>query len=449
MRFYFGVFQRMRLKTVLKFVIGILFLILATLGLDKVNAETITESLNFTDNAYRGYYENIIKASETLQSYTISTLDKRTKNFGTNNNPYSKNIVSLTDQSYNPNNSYGYLYTNKTYNYNNTVALQHFMYGYYMYDYGNSLNHNNICPNSNSVNMTISFGLQLTDDYAINTYNLNVNNLGEVFAINVEAISTDDVNYSTHCEYRSGGDTTVTNGTYKTIFGLWDCTGVFRGNNSIEIDKYRFNIVNKIEWDGEPLQVPSNNSGYAYFYNYSFINDTDSSFTCSDDSPVVDGGLPTDEGANTVYDNTVDYWLNTPFGGLDTDNIFLAYPTTFQDLLLMPLAVLNSIAEASEYQCVDYQINLSSISSAFGGGNYILRLPCMRETLSDTLGSLYTLIDVLLCAIVFYNVAMNLIQLIEAITSGEDLYTYFFARTDQNYNTGYGHYNKKTGEVVD
>lgn len=125
------------------------------------------------------------------------------------------------------------------------------------------------------------------------------------------------------------------------------------------------------------------------------------------------------------------------------------YPSTIQGMFNLPLDLLRTIVNNSD-TCTPYSIDFSSITSRWGGFNYTLTLPCLRAKLQDLLGFVYTLADYLLAFYLFYNMAMYVLQLIDALTSGADLFSYLYHGTSNNGdNSGYGHYNRTTGEVID
>lgn len=429
MRFHIGFSKFIRPTKLLKW-LGIIFIgLLALLGIDKVHADTLP--LYFTNNATSGYYETVNKVTNNIVTYDNVVLDKRTKSYGN----YSKTVVALNSQQSSPGLINGYLYNSMSSNGN--VQFEHFQYGYYNVD-------NNVsCSSSDkSVDFIVSYGQQFTDRYQVATYDRNFTNLGELFALNIEAIDTNGNNYSTHCDFQSGSTTVLQNTSdYKTVVGSWLCKGVFIGNSNYTINSFRLNVVNKVDLEGDPL---SSGLNYSYMSQYSFINDTDSSFSCSADPPVVDGGLPNDEGLNKVYDNIKQQW-NSSIPGLDFMELDL--PQSLTEIISLPIYLIQNIVDHSRDACVPYEIDFSALAQISGDTNahYTLTLPCMRQKLPQLLGlTFYNLIDILLAAFVFYNVGLAIIQLIDAVTSGADLYTYYYSRSSKKDGT---HINHSTGEV--
>lgn len=461
MRLYMGVSKKIKAKTLLKWVATIFFLVLTTLCLQKVNAETIPIGDGATTISYGGTDVYDMNNSSQVVTYSNSYMNKNT----TNDYYVRLSVCTSNCGSDSFNAQYMYLGTSQgAINYND--SFRYVLYATKFFYTPTST----LCPNDSNDLKSLNFRFMIDSPsygdwyYSKARFGLddNYNTTLEGFkykGLNVRTLShvTKD---STEYLFSTSCIITESNYTGGTQFkgNLVTCNNVFSGNSEYVVDYYIFEIGNGMPFSNiytsstngidvlstyVTLGVPKSTS----YQSYAIFD-----YECTDNEPVINEPLPEQGVTNVLGDiwSVINNGLGQSLQGLNNDDIFLNYPTRFEDILLMPLSILNALTEVSEDSCTPYEINLSGISQSLGHGNsYTLTLPCMRSLLSQKLGTLYTLIDVLLCAIVFYNVFMNAIQLIEAITSGEDLYTYFFQRTNQVNNTGYGHYNKQTGEVVD
>lgn len=189
-------------------------------------------------------------------------------------------------------------------------------------------------------------------------------------------------------------------------------------------------------------------------YN-SFINNPDGSSIIigqnntiiNQNDTIINNQTEINESINDVNDTLTEEYDGSA-GGHEFDLPNYNYPSTIQGFFNLPIDLLRTIVNNSD-TCTPYQINLSSITQRWGGFDYTLTLPCLRAKLQSLLGVIYSVIDSLIAFYLFYNMAMYVLQLIDAITSGTDLFSYLYHGANNNQNTGYGHYNRDTGEVVD
>lgn len=121
--------------------------------------------------------------------------------------------------------------------------------------------------------------------------------------------------------------------------------------------------------------------------------------------------------------------------------------SSISNILYFPIDLLNVIVNNQD-TCTPYSINLSSITHRWGNDDYILTLPCIRSEMRHLLGNWYEVFDLMIAGILFYYFCMNLILKINDILSGVDTMPGFYSSSSKR-TTSYGHYDKKTGEVVD
>ena len=122
--------------------------------------------------------------------------------------------------------------------------------------------------------------------------------------------------------------------------------------------------------------------------------------------------------------------------------------TSISNILYFPIDLLNVIVN-NQNTCTPYQIDLSSITRKWGNSNYVLTIPCIRSEMQRLLGNWYEVFDLLIAGILFYYFCSNLILKINDVLSGVDTMPGFYTSSSNKRTTSYGHYDKKTGEVVD
>ena len=99
--------------------------------------------------------------------------------------------------------------------------------------------------------------------------------------------------------------------------------------------------------------------------------------------------------------------------------------TGIQGILTFPIDILYTIT-TNQGTCTPYSINLSSITQTFGGFNYTLTLPCIRNKMQTLLGNWYNVFDLMIAGILFYYFASNLVLKIHDTLSGIDNMPYFY-----------------------
>lgn len=179
--------------------------------------------------------------------------------------------------------------------------------------------------------------------------------------------------------------------------------------------------------------------------NNTIINQNDTIINQNDN--IINNQTEINDSINDINDTLTEEYDGSA-GGHEFDLPNYNYPSTIQGFFNLPIDLLRTIVNNSD-TCTPYEINLSSITQRWGGFNYTLTLPCLRAKLQSLLGVIYSVVDSLIAFYLFYNMAMYVLQIIDAITSGTDLFSYLYHSSNNNYNTGYGHYNRDTGEVVD
>lgn len=419
MRFHIGFSKRISIKKLIE-IIGFLFVACLTFfGIyENAHAETLPytnfEEYEYTDIGLNGVMTrngNLIKNNQSSYGYSISTP------------AYSWGNI----------NNYGYFLNGVTDNFEYPFATDVLKF---------SLKNNSYCSNNKSISFKFYVNVS---DYGSTA---NANTLfGNYELINRFNVSINAYNKTTKKVFTTYCTKQIVNNESYNIFV--SCDNAFKGDLTRKIDFYVIVFENALPLD-DRIVTNSNEVGYmntqirlARYSSYVSPYNQTMQFYCSDDEPVYSedsdpGGL------TSIYDSIKDdYSTNLP--GIDTDLTFLRLPTTFTDLLLLPFEVTQAVVNNSN-QCTPYDIDLSSIIHRWGNSNqdYHLTLPCMREVLSNKLGNWYTIADMLICFFVFYEISMHVINLISAITSGEDLFSYFFRPS----NSKVKYVDSSTGEVV-
>ena len=130
------------------------------------------------------------------------------------------------------------------------------------------------------------------------------------------------------------------------------------------------------------------------------------------------------------------------FNDLKYDN------TSISNILYFPIDLLNVIVQNKD-TCTPVSFNLSSLTRAFGGNDYVLTFPCIRNTVKNLIGTTwYNVFDLMIAGILFYYFCCNLILKINDLLSGVDGMPYFYTSSSKNRTTKVGTYDKSTGEVI-
>ena len=441
MRFHIGISKRVKLKTIISFLGALFLLILATLGIDRVNAESFTFDSN---DGFSGVYtyamttsiDNDIVVSPASAYYRQAIITNNIRKDVLSFTPYGTSFTSTY--------SFGYFWNKNTYNYQGN-AMRIFK----------SLNlrfqNDDFCDVSSYKSNDISLSLLLGTDYDFSTMmSLNSFTFDDIADVNIAAIDSNNDWFSTDCTYNS---TTQLNSQNYLV--SYSCPNVYIGSSNHQIITYSVDIFNKLS-QSDTLQY---NSNVYWLLTDMSVNFSDTSYTCSSSNPQIDfstGGLPSSNDIEDALAKAKENY-NANINGIDTSKINHNFGVQFTDLLKLPLKFINVVVQ-NQNTCTPYELDFSSLVNLGNNSNntYVLTLPCMRNVLSSKLGNVYTIADILLTAIIFYNVAMSLILMVEAITSGVDLYTYFFHRTEvddyytwkrNNSKSLNAHVNHQTGEV--
>ncbi len=417
MRFHIGFSKRISLKTLIE-IIGFIFIgLLAFLGIDKVHADTLNH-FDLSNASLSSQYGYVMTNSLDNQIDVVEQpLYYRAAYFG--NQSYM--TLDLKNDSTGTQNILGYSYVDRVYN-GAGNAMRVFKEVYY------NFSNENFCDKSSYKSNDIYIDVMYdTGDY--NRAFLNGNNftLSDIWEMKFNAIDSNGDYYVTNCSYstyRSGPNSSTSIATYY-------CPNTFIGNNQKTITTYSIDLFNKLSQDGG---YSGSYNSWILFYTNMRIDMSDSTYECTSNDPTIDFTTAETTPSKPDIDNAMkeareNFVPNIP--GINTDLFDIEYPSNIQELLSLPLYVLDNIVERS-YSCTPYELDLSSLTTL--GRNYTetkITFPCMRNKLASLLGTLYNLIDILMAAIVFYNIAMAIIQLIEAVTDGVDLWSFYFTGTDE------------------
>lgn len=415
MKLYFGFSKRLKLKTLIE-ILGFIFIgLLAFLGIDKVNADTL-QHFDLSNATLSSSYTYAMTTSPDTDVYaTNEPLYYHTSYFG--NQSYM--TLDLKNDSSGSQSLLGYSYINRTLSYQGN-PMRVFKNVYYTFT------NEDFCDTSQYKSNDLWIDILWTGDTT--SYNIiSANNFtyGDIWDVKFRAIDTNGDYYATNCYYS----------TYRDGPNVWDiltynCPNVFIGNNNVEIEKYSIDIFNNLSQSDDILGT----GDWKYIQTNFLIDMSDTTYQCMTSDPVIDFTTAKTLPSKPDIDNAIkkardNYVVDIP--GLNTDIFDIDYPQSIQEFISLPLYVLDNIVQRSE-TCTPYELDLSSLTHL--GHNYQevkITIPCMRTKLASLLGSLYTLIDVLLASIVFYNIAMAILQLIEAVTDGVDLWSFYFSNTDE------------------
>lgn len=424
MRFHVGFSKRISLKTIIE-ILGFIFIgLLAFLGIDKAHADTLNH-FDFYDPNNWGSYDTVLTGS-----YTYALTTSPSEDVFVNDLPLYQYEIwqggSLSNRFFcfsstcdNTESLFGYSYNSSLYNYQGD-PMRVFKNASFGYSNENYCDVNDYKSNELYVYLRYNY-----DSYSSSFMSNNNFTPGDIWEMKFNAIDSNGEYYVTYCSYT--GEQVVNSSINEAIYY---CPNTFIGNNNVTIDNYSIDIFNKLSQDGDYILSGT----YNYFNTNISIDLLNTTYQCTFNDPTIDfttaETLPTKPDIdNVIKEAKENYVPNLP--GINTDLFDIEYPSNIQELLSLPLYVLDNIVERS-YTCTPYELDLSSLTTL--GNNYSetkITFPCMRTELSSLLGTLYNLIDILMAAIVFYNIAMAIIQLIEAITDGVDLWSFYFTGTDE------------------
>lgn len=435
MRFYIGTSYKLKTKVIIKFLIALGFLVLAVLGLDRANAWTFVNTNENSATAIKSIFSgfssvgaNYYSGTSQYVSYTCEFATDQycgiymdTDRYATMRYWFKKSSGASSYPTY-LTNSYT-IALNENYPSNPSIAES--VKGATQHDIYYLKNNNNICSsdsNNKSVDFQGSFAYN-GDLSTISNYNSNYST-SNTFVMSIMSFdTTNDVQYTTPCEVVYN---TNSSGYYYYSF---ICENVPISTSSNTYDKYGIVISNFLRSEDQFKGSGTSAINGALMLNVGTWNLNSYNalqYECSSSDPIVEGGhdntiYSTDNTYNDAKDNYDD-----SIGGIPTDNILLQYPDSFADIVALPINLITAFSNASD-TCSPYTIDLSSLSTEWGGSNYTLTLPCMRTYVSNIIGSnYYQLFDLLLSAIVFYKIATSMIVYVEAVTSGDDLFDLFF-----------------------
>ena len=204
-------------------------------------------------------------------------------------------------------------------------------------------------------------------------------------------------------------------------------------NNSITcIDQTTLSSVNQSINNSTNTIINNNNQN-----TQSIINNNNQ----STQSIINNNNQNTQEIKDTLLDDTNSSIDKTFFEGMEWSSGSLT------SLLLFPIDLLNTIVNNVD-SCHSVDFDLSSITTKWGGDNYVLRLPCIRLKMRQFLGNWYDVFDLMIAGILFYYFASNLILKIHGILSGVDSMPYFYSSSSKGRTSNVGTYDKSTGEVI-
>lgn len=445
MRFYFGLSKRIKVKTLIE-ILGFLFVgLMAFFGFTQIGY-CWTDISNGADlfshkelnvyaldrNLQPEVYESAYLQKYTGNSYrTFLNLCVGTSSYCANSsstNRPSGQRLAVTQGAYNQ--DYPFIFDDWELNFTPVTPY---------------------CSTSSYNSMNFRFMLSYPGEYEFNHYysyfglenNYSTNLDGFKYkGLFVRVYAHETTNngenlYPTNC---SIGESGLTGGGSYSTLNLVTCNNLFIGNSEHSVDYYIISINNGVPFSN----VYNSSTDNAYLStlltievpkNANYVNRAYLQYECSTDDPVIDNPTDTldiEKELTDVYDYIKGSY-DTDLPGIDVEKFKLNYPQNMQDLISLPLYVIDKVVENSS-TCSPYEIDLSGIANLAPPHNYSnikITLPCMRTKLSSLLGALYTLIDVLMASLVFYNIAMAIIILVEAITSGVDLWTFYFSNTNE------------------
>lgn len=453
MRFHIGFSKRISIKKLIE-IIGFLFIACLTFfGIyDTTHAWERIGYSNFIGMAHE-YFDYDTNQPGGTQCSGLTTQNafeyEQNKCLWYSNYSTNKYIISASK----------YIYPNNYYNFFNVATSRGYLTTYNddkvysdIYKFTFSSNTISTCPNDSTDLKSVNFKFRLDfSNYGNDFEFFNLSNF-ESDLLGVSMTAYDDTDPTNIIPYTNA---CTMDHHYAGIYQVY-CNNIYYGNSNKPISKYSINIVNK-----SPFNDRYSNSTEEKFVNYHILltysgsGSSDYDYTlqyeCNNEPPVFE---PICEGTECIDDdpgglgdiyNLIKGVYDTNLPGIDTNLTLLHLPKTFTDILLLPFDVVQAFVNNS-YQCSPYELDFTSILSKWGNPSdtYVVRLPCMREVLSSKLGAIYTLVDALICFFLFYDISMHVINLISALTSGEDLFTYFFKPSKGSVK----YVDSQTGEVI-
>ena len=453
MRFHIGISKRVKIKTIITFLGALFLLILATLGLDRVNAETTWTNITISSGFFHSpYAEALTYSSDFNDIFTPTATLQYTTNYGKGVRFYNTTLDKLFYMPFAM--SKGFATTNSRYwNSNHLFNLASLKF-----------NNSNYCENSSSDLKSINFQFPLMFD--TNMQNdmafFNQSSIADMFKVRIVAQSTSNnetILFPTYCTFESLEPNQ--NAEYQYRY-LVTCNNVFQGNSNYSVSDFTIQIINSIPFNDRYSDSTQNKGIVALIsignsdYDMSNLVNYQLRYSCSVDPPVLDngsGGEDDPNGLNDIYDKIRGELEdeNWPSGMMN----YLEMPDSISDLASLPLVFLQKVFENGDYQCVNYELDFSSLAEwlngSYNSNDYKVKLPCMRSILSTHFGALYNLADILMACLVFYSIAKHIFNFVDLLTEGEDLFSYYFTSGDDDSSIG-GHkanayVNHKTGEV--
>lgn len=124
-------------------------------------------------------------------------------------------------------------------------------------------------------------------------------------------------------------------------------------------------------------------------------------------------------------------------------------PSNVESLVSLPIDLVQAIINNKD-TCVNYRLDFSSITQRWGGTDYVLVIPCMGDKINNLLGNdLYNLVDILLCAMIFYAFVMWLYGIIDSMLQGKTLSRSIYFDTANNQTGGVSYVDSSTGEIIE
>lgn len=276
---------------------------------------------------------------------------------------------------------------------------------------------------TNSIDFKFGFvgNYQQDNNY---TFFTGVSSMDDVFDFYIQAIEGTNL-YTTACTKTLGANS----GEY-----MVDCPNTYY---STDIEGYHILLDNKILIGNRfPTSSTSAKIRFPLYLGRTRAMGTSFSslyypmqYQCSEEEPVYntpnDNTLGTDDMFSSIFNN-----FNSNISGISSN--LIRYPSNIQELISLPIFVLQKINDSST-TCTPYTLDFTGIARLGNSqaNNITVTLPCMRDRLSRLLNiqgvlNLYDLIDILLSALVFYNIAIWIIRFLEHLTDGDNLLLYFF-----------------------
>ena len=292
--------------------------------------------------------------------------------------------------------------------------------------------------------------------------------------IHIYYCSDDTFNSCYHSSYGEGqaysnelnGDIRFT--TYKNLLIKSNSQIKSQYNTSVDYPYVQINFPNMLNSDN--MQAPPINSGWVYSGVLLSAHELGSDESPTDNEHIVNycpntGGDYVNTGGNSVLEditNAINNTLTGPEGVLTDPTLPNITYAMFDDLLyensglaslmLFPLNVLQ-VVSLNYDTCTPLQIDLSPITTRWGGERYVLTIPCIRDKVKSLIGTTwYDLFDTLIAGLLFYYFSMNLILKVNDLLSGYDNLPYFYESSKRGRTTrpsNVGKYDKTTGEVID